>query len=242
MNRMLTATTDRIAATPTRRMVLIAAMPAILGACTQTIPRGAGPVRPLPVKRVADPYYAQMYAELQDNGFTIPAIDTTTIDQRYLRQIVDFPTPYIIGTIVVDPGAKFLYLIQEHGRALRYGIGVGREGFGWSGVATIRRKAIWPTWTPPAEMIARDPLVAQHAGGMPGGLDNPLGARALYLYQGNRDTLYRLHGTSDPRSIGRAVSSGCVRLLNHDIIDLHRRTPIGTNVQVLGTGSTALGA
>jgi lipoprotein-anchoring transpeptidase ErfK/SrfK len=236
---MLKDTKGHITAGSTRRLVLIAAIPFILGACTQTVPRGAGPIRPLPVRREADPYYAQMYASVQDNGFTIPAIDTTTIDQRYLRQIVDYPTRHIVGTIIVDPDAKFLYLVRERGSAIRYGIGVGREGFGWSGVATIRRKAIWPTWTPPAEMIERDPSVAQYASGMPGGLDNPLGARALYLYQGNRDTLYRLHGTGDPRSIGRAVSSGCVRLLNHDIIDLHSRTPIGTNVQVLGTGSSA---
>jgi lipoprotein-anchoring transpeptidase ErfK/SrfK len=242
MKRIQTGSIDCFSPAPTRRLLLIAAIPMVFGACTQTIPRGAGPVRSLPIRREADPYYVAMYSAVQDGGFTIPAIDTTIIDQRFLRQVVDYPSQFNVGTIVVDPTAKFLYLILERGKALRYGIGVGREGFGWTGTATIRRKAIWPTWTPPAEMIARDPSVAQYAGGMPGGLDNPLGARALYLYQGSRDTLYRLHGTNDPRSIGRAVSSGCVRLLNQDIVDLHLRAPIGTIVMVLGAGEAAPGA
>jgi len=227
---------------PTRRIIVAASLPFILGACTQTVPRGAGPVKPIQVRRTADPYYVQMYAAVEDGGWTIPAIDTTLVNPAFLRQEVSYPTQLAAGTIVVDPAAKFLYFTREGGRAIRYGIGVGREGFGWSGAAAIRRKAAWPTWTPPAEMIARDPETAQHAGGMPGGLANPLGARALYLYQGNRDTLYRLHGTNEPRSIGRAVSSGCVRLFNQDIIDLHRRAPIGTNVVVLGADAEMTGA
>jgi len=127
--------------------------------------------------------------------------------------------------------------VRPEGRAVRYGVGVGREGFGWSGSARVARKAEWPTWTPPADMIKRQPEVAKFAHGMPGGLENPLGARALYLYQGNRDTLYRLHGTNDPSSIGHAMSSGCIRLLNQDIIDLYRRAPVGSPVVVLSTRS-----
>jgi lipoprotein-anchoring transpeptidase ErfK/SrfK len=117
--------------------------------------------------------------------------------------------------------------------AMRYGIGVGREGFSWSGDAVIQRKAEWPKWTPPAEMVARDPKAAEWANGLPGGLSNPLGARALYLFQGNRDTLYRIHGTTEPYSIGTNVSSGCIRLINQDIVDLYSRVPVGTRVVVL---------
>ena len=113
-----------------------------------------------------------------------------------------------------------------------YGLGVGREGFSWGGRATIKRKAAWPTWTPPKEMLQRRPDLKEHANGMRGGISNPLGARALYLYQGNRDTLYRLHGTNEPWSIGRAMSSGCIRMLNQDIIDLYNRAGIGTPVVV----------
>ncbi len=122
---------------------------------------------------------------------------------------------------------------------MRYGVGVGREGFGWSGAANIARKAEWPRWTPPAEMIKRQPELVEWKNGMDGSLSNPLGARALYLYQGGRDTLYRLHGTNEPRSIGSNVSSGCVRLVNQDIIDLYQRTPVGSRVVVLETAGVA---
>jgi lipoprotein-anchoring transpeptidase ErfK/SrfK len=175
------------------------------------------------------------YGPLNDEKFPIPAMDTTKIDNEWLRQEVDYKSPYQPGTIVVDPGARHLYLIRENGKAMRYGVGVGREGFGWTGEATIKRKAEWPTWTPPVEMQARDKEARKYAGGMPGGIDNPLGARALYLYQGDRDTMYRLHGNNDPSSIGTAVSSGCIRLFNHDIVDLYRRVPVGTKVVVLPT-------
>ena len=124
---------------------------------------------------------------------------------------------------------------------MRYGVGLGREGFGWNGTATIERKAQWPTWTPPAEMIAREPELEEYRNGMPPGLGNPLGARALYLYQNGRDTLYRLHGTQEAYSIGRAVSSGCVRLLNQDIIDLHMRVPTGSRVVVRPPSQSLLG-
>jgi len=116
--------------------------------------------------------------------------------------------------------------------AISYGVGVGRFGFTWRGVATVGRKSEWPRWIPPAEMVARDRYAAKYADGMPGGPDNPLGARALYLYSGNRDTLYRIHGTREPWTIGRAVSSGCIRMLNEDVIDLYNRAPIGTKVIV----------
>ena len=158
-------------------------------------------------------------------------------DPKYQRQTVEYTGPEPAGTIVVDPDQRFLYLILDDGQALRYGVGVGREGSRWSGRAKIRRKAEWPTWTPTKNMIRRDPKLARWARGMPGGPENPLGARALYLYQGRRDTLYRIHGTNQPWSIGRAVSAGCVRLLNKDIVDLYSRVPLGTSVLVLASAA-----
>ena len=164
--------------------------------------------------------------------FPIAAVDLSKIDRPFWRQMVPDPTGEPAGTIVVDPDASFLWLVMEGGQAMRYGVGVGREGFGWNGHATIARKAQWPKWTPPREMIEREPELQEWAGGMPGGPENPLGARALYLYQNGEDTLYRIHGTSEPWSIGRAVSSGCIRLLNAEVIDLHRRVPVGSRVVV----------
>ena len=164
--------------------------------------------------------------------FPIAAVDLSKIDRQFWRQMVPDPTGEPAGTIVVDPDASFLWLVLEGGQAMRYGVGVGREGFGWNGHATIARKAQWPKWTPPREMIEREPELQEWAGGMPGGPENPLGARALYLYQNGEDTLYRIHGTSEPWSIGRAVSSGCIRLLNAEVIDLHRRVPVGSQVVV----------
>jgi lipoprotein-anchoring transpeptidase ErfK/SrfK len=172
--------------------------------------------------------------------FPVEAVDLNGIDRRYWRQQVLDPTGEPPGTIVVDPGNCFLYHVEEAGKALRYGVGVGRAGFGWNGRATVARKAQWPRWTPPPEMIEREPVLAEWASGMPGGPENPLGARALYLYEDGRDTLYRIHGTAEAWSIGRNVSSGCIRLLNADVIHLHRRVPNGTAVVVLASGGSPL--
>jgi lipoprotein-anchoring transpeptidase ErfK/SrfK len=177
--------------------------------------------------------YRAIYAGGEDNGYPIPAIDLSKIDPQFFRREVSDPTGEAPGTIVVDPENHFLYHVHEDGNATRYGVGVGREGFAWNGRAMIKRKAVWPTWTPPSDMVMRDSEAAKWASGMPGGPGNPLGARAMYLFQGNRDTLYRLHGTIDPTSIGKSMSSGCVRLLNQDIIDLFSHTPIATRVVVL---------
>jgi lipoprotein-anchoring transpeptidase ErfK/SrfK len=133
---------------------------------------------------------------------------------------------------VVNTGERHLYLVLEGGQAIRYGVGIGRDGFTWQGRAKVGRKAEWPRWTPTKEMMERQPETREWANGMPPGLTNPLGARALYIYQDGRDTLYRLHGTMEVWSIGGAVSSGCVRLLFHDIIDLYNRAPVGTPIVV----------
>jgi lipoprotein-anchoring transpeptidase ErfK/SrfK len=173
------------------------------------------------------------YAALSGERFPIAAADLGKLDPKYRRQQVAYKTSEPAGTVVVDTARRYLYLVGENGRAMRYGIEVGREGFGWNGVATIARKAQWPTWTPPAEMVARDPRTAPFARGMPGGPENPLGSRALYLYQDGRDTLYRIHGGGRPSTLGKATSSGCIRLLDHDVIDLYNRIPNGTRTVVL---------
>jgi lipoprotein-anchoring transpeptidase ErfK/SrfK len=153
-----------------------------------------------------------------------------TMDPAYLPRLVDYPTNERPGTIIIDTHARYLYVVLKDGRAQRYGVGVGREGFGWSGRVHVGRKAEWPTWTPPAEMRKRQPYLPVS---MPGGPNNPLGARALYLYDGGRDTLFRIHGSNEPWTIGHAVSSGCIRMRNEDVIELYNRTGVGTSVVVL---------
>jgi len=156
--------------------------------------------------------------------------------------LVDYQTKEPPGTIVVDPHARFLYLVMENGKAMRYGVGVAKAGLEFVGEADIARKAQWPGWTPTQDMIKRDPERYEPlAKGLPGGLKNPLGARALYLYKGGQDTLYRIHGTNEPWSIGKSVSSGCIRMLNQDIIDLHSRVPKGSRVVVLGPEQSGKG-
>jgi lipoprotein-anchoring transpeptidase ErfK/SrfK len=185
--------------------------------------------------------YAALYAPVSGERFPIPAVRLSDINPTYLRTAVFYPTHEQPGTIIIDPQNHFLYLIQGGGRALRYGVGVGRQGFGWSGVATIHDKQEWPDWYPPKEMIERQPELRRQMSelqsglGMPGGPRNPLGARAMYLWQGNKDTLYRIHGTVEPWTIGRSVSSGCIRMINQDVIDLYQRTPVGARVVVLSS-------
>src|SRR6202167_967945 len=177
------------------------------------------------------------YGPINDHGHEIPGLDMSRIDPGVLRQQVAFASPYRPGTIVVDIGERHLYFVEPGAMAMRYTVGVGREeALNFRGTAVIRRKAEWPHWTPTADMIRRMPIYAHYAAGLPGGIDNPLGARALYLYRGNQDTDFRLHGTIEPETIGTKVSSGCIRLFNHDIIDLYNRVPVGTPVIVLQEG------
>jgi lipoprotein-anchoring transpeptidase ErfK/SrfK len=183
-----------------------------------------------PGETAADPVY---YSARADGNRTIPAVDTTAFHPALLRNEVTYVTDEVPGTIVIDTKGPFLYLVQPEGKALRYGIAIGREGFGWEGTGTIARTAQWPTWTPPPEMIAREPHLEEWKAGMPGGVNNPLGARALYIYFGGRDSGYRIHGTNQPNSIGWAASSGCFRMINQDVIDLYDRVGRGAKVVVL---------
>lgn len=173
-----------------------------------------------------------MYGPLPNEEFPVPALDITGLDPMYYRQMVDYVTPEPLGTVIVDTANRFLYHVEAGGMAMRYGIGVGRQGFSWSGRGHIAYKRKWPVWTPPSEMIERDPKLEVWRHGQPPGLENPLGARALYIHQGNRDTLYRLHGSGEVWTIGKAVSSGCVRLLHHDVIDLYERVKPGSAIIV----------
>jgi len=152
--------------------------------------------------------------------------DTAELPARFKRQVVDYRTNEAPGTIVIDTPNTYLYLVLGNGRALRYGIGVGREGFTWSGTQNVTKKAEWPDWTPPPEMIERQPYLPRFMAGGPG---NPLGARAMYL----GGSVYRIHGTNDPSTIGHRVSSGCIRLTNEDVSDLYTRVNVGTKVVVL---------
>jgi lipoprotein-anchoring transpeptidase ErfK/SrfK len=178
-----------------------------------------GPMRP----QVSAPAYAN------------PTEDTTQPRADLRRQVVDYRTSEAPGTIIIDTPNTYLYLVMPGGKAMRYGIGVGREGFTWSGTKTIERKAEWPDWTPPPEMIQRQPYLPRFVAG---GETNPLGARALYL----SGSVYRIHGTNAPETIGGQVSSGCIRLVNEDVMDLYNRVKVGTKVVVLPMTSHRAGA
>ena len=165
-----------------------------------------------------------------DNGQFFRKTNVALVQPIWRRQIAPYQHNEPPGTIVVDTRNHFLYVTFENNTALRYGVGVGREGFQWFGRAQVSRKALWPDWTPPPEMLVRRPDLPKH---MAGGPDNPLGPRAMYLYRDGRDLGYRLHGTTEPWSIGGDVSSGCIRMLPEDVVDLYQRTPVGTGVLIL---------
>lgn len=176
------------------------------------------------------------YGAVEDDGFSLPAIPVDKIDPKLLRQRVvydAFALPE--GTVIVDTREHYLYVVESRGTAMRYGIGIGKAGFEWAGEAYVRDKQHWPKWFPPAEMIERRPELKPYGNevGMNPGLMNPLGSRAIYLWQGNKDTLYRLHGTPEWWSIGKSVSSGCIRLMNQDVLDLYERVPLDARVIVL---------
>lgn len=248
----------------TRRAFVVASVTTLVAACQSRRP---GPLiqtsQPRPGGRYAQPAapaapsYAPveppsfetgdptaLYAPVNDR-FPIPGVKPNEINPGFYRKVVDYYGPEAPGTIVVDPGRRYLYLVQPGKRAIRYGVGVGREGFGWSGEAVIQNKQEWPDWYPPKEMVARQPELRRvvtklpSGEGVPGGPRNPLGARAMYLYQNGKDTLFRIHGTTEPWTIGQRVSSGCIRLVNQDILDLYSRVPVGTKVVVIQSAGFA---
>ncbi len=174
------------------------------------------------------------YASVVDSGLQVPAIPVEQVPAAYQRQLVSYETDQPVGTIIIDPSTKHLYLVTAPKKALRYGIAVGRAGFGWSGEANIVSRTTWPKWIPPYEMIDRKPELERFRDvGQPGGLTNPLGARALYLETNGVDYGYRIHGTPEWNSIGSNASSGCIRMINQDVMDLYNRVPDGTRVVVL---------
>jgi lipoprotein-anchoring transpeptidase ErfK/SrfK len=193
---------------------------------------------------VASTVSAEHYNAVPDNGFTVPAVPVAEVPTEMLQQEVSYPTTQAVGTIIIDPSTKHLYLITGKNRALRYGIAVGRAGFGWSGEADIVGRTTWPKWIPPHEMIDRRPELERYRDvGQAGGVTNPLGARALYLKTNGVDYGYRIHGTPEWDSIGHNASSGCIRMINQDVMDLYNRVPDGTHVVVLtedGQRPTAL--
>ena len=178
------------------------------------------------------PLFTDAYGSKTDAGYQLPAIPIYKVPEQYRRQEVSFHTDEAPGTIIVDTGEHHLYFIEGDGKAMRYGIGVGREGFTWKGATRVAMKREWPTWTPPSAMIKRQPELAKYREGMDPGLMNPLGARALYLFTKHGDTGYRLHGSPEWWTIGKNSSSGCIRLMNQDIIDLYDRADVGAKVIV----------
>lgn len=193
----------------------------------------AGLAKPPPAQIAQGVYVSSM-----DGTFTLPAVPVEKVPAEFQRQTVYYPTEQAPGTIVINTGARHLYLVTAKNTAVRYGISVGKDGFEWSGEARITNRKQWPTWTPPPEMIDRKPELARWEKGQPGGLENPLGARALYLTTDGVDYGYRIHGTPDWFSIGRNASSGCIRMINQDVIDLYNRVQDGAKVIVLTRDGT----
>lgn len=217
------------------RRAVLAGMSALLAsgcvAARPTVP--AAPIAPAPPPAPSVP---PMYFAMPEERFPLPAVDVSKMDRRYWRTDVDYATQHRPGTIVVDTPNRYLYHVKQGGSATRYGVGVGRQGFSWAGAAIVAYKREWPRWTPPDEMVARQPALEPYSianGGMDPGLKNPLGARALYIHQGGKDTLYRVHGSPEAWSIGKAVSSGCIRLVNQDIIHLHAEVRDGSPIVVI---------
>ncbi len=186
--------------------------------------------------RVVDPPEPEIvpgYGYLADHGYNLPPIPAQFLKPPNRRAEVDFAGSDAPGTIVIDPHAKFLFLVEPDGRAIRYPIAVGREGRGFRFASVVGEKRVWPGWAPTANMLRVEPEVyGPFRGGIPGGLRSPLGARALYLYRGGADSRYRIHGTNDLEAIGNSGTAGCIRLFNHDVIELYDRVPVGTRVRV----------
>ena len=216
-----------------KMLLTSAAMTLVLAGCEMDPAlMGTMPVaQPVTAAALNDPSH---YAAVQDSGLAVPGVPVERVPPTYQRQLVAYETDQPVGTIIIDPSTKHLYLVTSPKKALRYGIAVGRSGFGWSGEADITSRTTWPKWIPPYEMIDRKPELEKFRDvGQPGGLTNPLGARALYLTSNGVDYGYRIHGTPEWNSIGTNASSGCIRMINQDVMDLYNRVPDGTHVVVL---------
>ncbi|MHB2267662.1 L,D-transpeptidase [Aliihoeflea sp. PC F10.4] len=212
-----------------RRFLLLGAGSLALAGCMSTPEPQPEPLPPPP------PVRPSMYDALPEEQFDVPAVDVSQMAPEWWRREVDYETDERPGTLIVETGEKYLYHVRPNGRAMRYGIGVGRDGFSWQGRAIIAYKRVWPRWTPPDSMVARQPELEPYSianGGMAPGPTNPMGARGLYIHQNGRDTIYRVHGTHQPWSIGRSISSGCIRLINQDIIHLHANVRDGSAIVV----------
>ncbi|PVA10724.1 hypothetical protein DC366_07560 [Pelagivirga sediminicola] len=225
----------------TRRSFVALAGMGGLAACAQ--PPAQPVTRAVMAPAKTHPPLPEFYGPITTEPWPIPAIPDGTIAPRLWRQEVDNPFPdRPRGTIVIDPDAALLHFVEGPDRAMRYGVSVGAAGFAWAGKAHLQFCRDWPRWKVPAAMIERQPNLAPYSvanGGMDPGPDNPMGARALYLFKNGKDTLYRVHGSASPQELGKAVSQGCIRMLNHDVIDLHDRAIHGSSVVVLGTARRA---
>lgn len=219
-----------------RRNFLIGASAITLSGCVSTNPNIRPAADVTPAKTAVKAEVPPMYEALPYEDFPIPAVDVSKVPQKYWRTEVDYFTDEKPGTVIVDTPNKYLYHVLKNGRAMRYGIGVGRDGYAWSGHAIIAYKRKWPRWTPPDEMVARQPALEPYSiknGGMGPGLKNPLGSRALYIHKDGRDTIYRIHGSPEAWTIGKAVSSGCIRMLNQDVIHLYDNVRDGSKIVVI---------
>jgi lipoprotein-anchoring transpeptidase ErfK/SrfK len=216
------------------RAVLFLSTLVVLGACvpaTTTTSTSTSTAKPVVAAPAA--VSENVYLATSDNGFAVPAVDPAKVPDQFQRQVVDYPSSEVPGTVIINPATKHLYFITGNNKAIRYGIAVGKAGFQWSGQALVTNRRNWPTWTPPKEMIERKPELSKWEKGQPGGPTNPLGARALYLTTNGVDYGYRIHGTPEWWSIGKNASSGCIRMINQDVMDLYNRVPDGAKVIVL---------
>ena len=217
-----------------RRHFLLGASAFALSGCVSMVDtkRPSADLAANKVKPVTPP----MYYAVWDEGYQVPEVDVSKIPEQFWRAEVDYMTDEKPGTVIVDTPNKYLYHIKSGGRATRYGIGVGKDGYAWSGRAKIAYKRKWPRWTPPDEMVARNPALEPYSianGGMGPGLNNPLGARAHYIHKDGRDTIYRIHGSPEYWTIGKSVSSGCIRMVNQDVMHLYDNVRDGSDIVVI---------
>ena len=221
----------QLSAVPVRPLMLALAAGIVLSACVSSKP--VEPPKPPVVEKPVVKPMSYLPDDTADDARDLDLVGDQLPPEPFRRAEIDFQTEEPVGTVIIDTSEKHLYLVEEGGKALRYGVGVGRQGFSWKGTVEIGSRQKWPRWFPPKEMIAREAARGRTIPDMmEGQIGNPLGSRALYLYDGPKDTLFRIHGTFDPKSIGTNASSGCIRMANADVMDLYERVKVGTRVVV----------